>query len=204
MLLDLLVPVRCPVCRRPGAAPCAACALTLPVAVPAARPPGLASLHAAFAYEGAARPVIAALKYRGTRQVAQYLGLVLASMVAAIEQLSVASNGPRWVTWAPTSPARRRQRGFDQAQLLAEVVARELGLELVPALQRTGGGHQTGQARAQRLRADLVFVPVRSRAGPVLLIDDVCTTGATLCAAANALRRGGSGPVHGLVAARTP
>ena len=107
------------------------------------------------------------------------------------------------VTWAPTSPRRRRDRGFDQAQLLARAVARRLGLPARATLRRTSSTPQTGlDARARHLGP--AFRALRPSPGSVVLVDDVVTTGATLEAAASALRAAGATTVIGVTAAATP
>jgi competence protein ComFC len=108
------------------------------------------------------------------------------------------------VTWAPTSKDRRRRRGFDQAELLARRVARELGLPSAALLRRAHGPPQTGRLAAER-RVGPAFVVVAARVpSHVLVVDDVVTTGATLTAAARALRHAGAATVVGVAAARTP
>jgi len=116
------------------------------------------------------------------------------------------------VTWAPTSGVRARTRGYDQSELLARAVARELRVPCRRLLYRSHGEPQTGHTRAERLHG----VSFRSRAISgfgrrtgrhplrVLLIDDVVTTGATLVAARSALQRAGVGSVVCAAAAATP
>jgi len=184
----MLLPTRCPGCGAPGPVPCEACCAAL---VPA--PPG--AVPALVAYEGVARELVAALKFRHARRLARPLAAGMAELVPP----GLASV----VTWAPTSPARRRQRGYDQAELLARALAAELGLPCRSLLERIGGGHQTGLDRVHRLAGPAFRprppVPVR-----VLVVDDVTTTGATLLAAAGALRAAGAHLVLPLAFAATP
>ena len=107
------------------------------------------------------------------------------------------------VTWAPTTPDRARERGFDQAELLARAVARHLDLPVRRRLRRLAGVHQTGRSADERRGAPRFTAP-GGVPNTVLVVDDVCTTGATMSAAAAALRTAGARTVHGLVLARTP
>ena len=140
-------------------------------------------------YEGAARELVLALKYRNTRPALDRVARAMAAVAAPHAPDAVTLRGP------PT-PARRRERGYDQAQLLARGVARGLQMPLVRLLERCAGPAQTGRDRAERLTGPRL-VARRSHAGAVLVVDDVCTTGATLAAAAVALRHAGAEAVHG-------
>jgi predicted amidophosphoribosyltransferase len=107
------------------------------------------------------------------------------------------------VTWAPTSETHRRQRGYDQARLLARAVARRLNRPCRPLLTRQPGPPQTGRARADRVTGP-VFVTRGRVDRRVLVVDDVVTTGGTVVASARALRHAGARDVIALAAARTP
>ena len=196
-MLDALFPLVCPGCGRPGAPLCAECAGQVRPPAAARPPAGLDAWGAPFAYAGVARELVARVKYRGARAAVPWLA---GAMVDAMD--------PNWpvvdvVTWAPTSRARRRERGFDPAEILARAVARRLRARRVGLLDRGLGPPQTGLDAAARRRGPR-FDPRQTVPQVVLLVDDIATTGATLTAAATALRRGGARVVVGLTAARTP
>lgn len=154
----------------------------------------LDSVGALFAYEGAVRRLLLALKYRNRRDALAWLGAQLAAAVVVPVDA---------VTWAPTGPRRAARRGYDQAELLARVVARTLRRPARSVLRRTSAVAQTGLDAAARRRAP-EFAARRRVSGTWLLVDDVCTTGATLTAAARSLREAGATAVHAVVVARTP
>ena len=166
-------------------------------------PPGIDKWAALVAYDGAARELLARLKYRNDRVAITWLAAGMAKLAAGWVA-RITPPGRVAVTWAPTSPARRRARGFDQAELLARAVARRLGVPAVPLLVRLPGPAQTGRTGPERRRVP-GFRPARpaERAPPrVILVDDVATTGATLSAAGRALHGAGAEEVFALVAGR--
>jgi predicted amidophosphoribosyltransferase len=147
--------------------------------------PGSDGAWAAAPYEGAARKLVAALKFSGRLRLAELAAELIAA--GAPPALLDGSLVP-----VPAASWRRRRRGFDPAERIALSLARRTGLALAPCLERSNGPRQVGRGRAARL-AD----PPRVRAaGPVpvraILVDDVATTGATLRACAGALRSAGS------------
>lgn len=148
-----------------------------------------------MAYEGAAREMVARLKYRNARSVVPWLAGRMAALVD--------EGGFDVVAWVPTTASRRRQRGFDQARVLATAVARRLGFPCRNLLRRRPGPPQTGRSRLQRLEGPAFDVrSPGSVPAHVLLVDDVVTTGATLAAAAGSLRDAGVRRVAAVVAAR--
>ncbi|MBI2684564.1 MAG: ComF family protein [Actinobacteria bacterium] len=105
----------------------------------------------------------------------------------------------------PLSPRRRRLGGANHARLLAIHLAREWGLPVVEALaRRVDGPSQRGRGRTARLRQVVgAFTSVGPTiGGPVVLVDDVHTTGATIGACARVLRRAGAADVGAVTFAR--
>lgn len=148
-------------------------------------------------YSGTGRELVARLKYRNARSAVAWLAAGMAELVDA-DEIDV-------VTWVPTTPSRRRQRGFDQGRVLATAVAHRLHRPCRSLLRRREGPPQTGRSRLQRLHGpDLVVRTWRSPPPRVLLVDDVVTTGATMAAAAQVLSRAGTAAVHAVSAAHRP
>lgn len=189
---------RCAGCQTRGPALCHTCRFAL-IARPA--PASSGGVVVATSYTGRVRDVLLGFKYRNRRAVASHIAGILAGRLR--ERLDDAALDV--VTWAPTSPQRRRERGFDQAELIARGVAAHLGLPCRQLLARHGGGSpQTGRSRRDRLESPDFRVHPRTAGKRVLVIDDVVTTGATLAAASRALHRGGATGVVLAAVAATP
>jgi predicted amidophosphoribosyltransferase len=190
---------RCATCDRAGDELCATCAARLVPVGEVAAPPGLERCWCLFDYDGIGRDVVLALKFHNRRGLGAVLGAGMAALVAG-------QVDPAAVTWAPTSAARKAERGYDQARLLAAGVAAGLAVSRRRLLRRRRGSPQTGgDLVARHHRPHFVamrHVPALVE-GPVVLVDDVLTSGSTLSAAATALRAAGAREVVALTAART-
>jgi competence protein ComFC len=152
---------------------------------------------AAVPFTGRARDVVLGFKYRNRRQLAAHLaGLLVNRLLADGIRPGIDVDV---VTWAPTSVGRRRQRGFDQAELVARQVSLQLGVRSRKLLERGGDAQsQTGLGRVDRLVGPTFRVRPDVAGRRVLVIDDVVTTGATLRSAGAVLRGAGA---HGVVLA---
>jgi predicted amidophosphoribosyltransferase len=193
-VFGVLLTRRCTVCGAAGRPVCDACLLELRPAPAAVPPAGVSRCWALLAYDGAGRELIARVKYRNQRGALAGVAVATASLVDVDVDV---------VTWAPTTTARRRDRGFDQSKVIAATMARALGVRCRPLLRRVDGPPQTGRSSVER-RAGPVFVATAAPSGRVLVVDDVITTGASLRAAATALRRAGADDVVAAAVARTP
>ncbi len=158
-------------------------------------PAGLDKVWSSASYEGVARNLVAALKFRRLLPVADL-------MAERIEWLAPAHMLSGTIVPVPAARARLRKRGFDPAGELAAALGARLEASLSNCLERRGSGRQVGRRRAERVghppRIHMKGAAPRS----ALLVDDVLTTGATLSACARALRAGGASRVVAVTFAR--
>lgn len=221
-VLDLLFPPRCAACGCPGSVLCPTCRTSFvplssavcsvcsaPLDGPgvcqrcAENRPLFARVVSGYVYEGTLREAIHAFKYRRRAALAPLLAEALAAVVEAPQPGAV-------LCAVPMHPDRLAQRGYNHAGLLADELGARWGLPLLPvdALRRVRPvAAQAGLGYTERLanvedafaaRADDV------RARIVWVVDDVCTTGATLNACSEALLAAGARAVYGVTLARTP
>lgn len=160
---------------------------------------GLSRVFIGGEYSGHIAKMIHMLKFERAKAAAEPLGKLM---------LDALPYGNWLVVPVPTAPRRIRQRGYDQARLLAKYVAGSRGLQLSPALSRVQDVRQVGTNRVQRQKQSTkMFCTAQSArvAGAhILLVDDVCTTGSTLSAAARILKAAGAAEVCAVVAAWQP
>lgn len=160
-------------------------------------PEGIAFVHAAFGYDGPARKLILALKFSGMRAAAVPLARAMTMLPGGEEEILVP---------VPTTKRRRRERGYNQAALLARRMGEELGMTVTEALtRRDERAAQTTLSGAERLRnlVGCMSADGQVRGKRVLLVDDVYTTGSTAREAARALYAAGALSVGVFAAART-
>jgi ComF family protein len=163
---------------------------------------GAIRVWAPLAYEDPARAIVRALKFGGVAALAD----TMAAQIAAVAP-------PGWLTHGrlvpvPLHPARRRRRGYNQAERVASELAGITGLAVDDCLVRAGPrATQVGRGRSERLAGIAGSVRLAAGRAPparAILVDDVLTTGATLAACAEALIEGGAEEVVGVAYARTP
>jgi predicted amidophosphoribosyltransferase len=223
-LVALVAPPACPACRAPlaGAAVrlCPDCSSALPwlargtcpaCALPSHRARGCPARGAAFArawaplaYDGVARELVGALKFRGALPLA---GLMAAHMAANLppDLRAAAQAAETALVPVPPQPARRRRRGFDPAQALAAELSERVGIPVAECLSRHDRApRQVGTSRSARRRPGrLTIEPCAPPPAIALLVDDVHTTGSTLDACARVLRAAGCPAVAAITYART-
>lgn len=202
-ILDFLFPPRCVFCGKLLSTGerdlCAGCQRTLPWLVEGQAEQGgeFFSLCASpLRYQGSVRESIHRFKFKGVQGYAKPYGRLVAQCVR--DHLD-----GRWdlVTWVPLSEKRLRERGYDQAFLLANAAALELGEVAVETLRKARNTDaQSGLAGAEARRANVLGAytavdPELVEGKRVLLIDDVITTGATISECARVLRTFGAGDV---------
>ncbi len=220
--LDLLFPPRCVTCGRGGSFFCDACLVgATPVPEPqcnlcgqpiaggalcvrcAESPVAGSGLRSVFVYAGSIQAAVRALKYHNMRVMAPPLGAAMA------HHLATWGVRPDIIVPVPLHPHRLRERGYNQAELLARALGRETGIPVRPValdrLRDTSAQARTSSADERRRNVAGAFAAREAVCGGrALLVDDVCTTGATLSACAEALLTAGAAQVWGLTVAREP
>src|SRR5436190_11169797 len=200
-LVSLIAPPLCAACgerRDADRVLCEGCERELATAptVIEAGPRGVDLAVSVSPFQGVGRRVVLGLKYGRRLSLAR---VAADAMLRALPR----REGTADVVPVPPGPWRWRWRGFDPAEELASAVSRAAGLPVTPCLRRATGRRQVGRPRWERL-ADPPKIRLDGGAPQAaLLVDDVCTTGATHSACAGAVRSGGCRRVVAVSVART-
>ncbi len=207
-LWDLLFPAKCPFCGallEKGALLCPDCQSALPwlTGERAFRRVELTEgCWSVLGYEGAVRKSIHGYKFSGKSGRSKPFGALMSQCLV--------DHGVEFdlITWPNLSQKRLRQRGYDQAELLAREIGTRLGKPAARTLEKTERPAQSGlegpEARKVNLLGAYTAVePERFQGKRLLLVDDIVTTGATLTECAGTLRAAGSGAVICITLART-
>ena len=199
-LLDFLFPPKCIFCQRllreQEEQICSDCVSDLPETDEIRPIPLTKGCKAPFLYCGTVRDAMLRYKF-GSRP---YYAEVFGPMIAAKLRDCPAD----YVTWIPVSALRRFSRGYDQAQLLAENTAKALGLPCVSTMRKRHTKKQSRlsgfSARKANISGSLRIIDRKTVEGKtIILIDDICTTGATMGEAAYVLHLAGAAAIHGAV-----
>ena len=201
-ILDLLYPPKCAFCgtlvSREDAGICPACLRDLPRTADLRRSADFVTgVTAPLYYEGTVRQAMLRYKFNGAPARGEVYGRLIAGELRRTEKTDFDA-----VTWAPLSRQRLRRRGYDQARILAEAAAGELGLPCVPLLRKVRHTPpQSGIGEPEARRANVSGVYTAADAGGtagkrILLIDDIITTGATISECARVLLLAGAESVH--------
>ncbi len=204
-LWELLFPRKCILCRRllerEELDLCRNCRSQVEAYAPKGKYPYLDSLSAIWYYEKDVRRSILGYKFEGRRYYAESYARLLAMAISRQEvEFDV-------LTWIPISKKRLRKRGFDQVELLARCLGKELQLQPVKLLEKIHDNppqsHISGRAerRANVLGVYRALDPQAISGKRILLLDDIITTGATAGECARVLLTAGAKEVHGAVLA---
>ena len=208
-LLDLLYPPRCPFCHRfldGGMRVCSRCERSLPYMPTGGLDRTFENLNECFSvlrYEGDVRKSLHRYKFGS---VSAYAGCYAKLLAECIEDNAIYADV---VTWTPLSARRLRERGYDQARLLAEGAAEYMETPCLPLLKKrrhnaAQSGTKSADERRKNVRGVYAYVGNTPLDGmTVLLVDDIVTTGATLDECAGVLRKAGAAEILALTLACT-
>ncbi len=148
-------------------------------------------------YTGVPKKLIEGMKFSRKRASVTVIASLMAESMPYLPKETI-------ITHIPTAPSRIRQRGYDQAQLIARSLANNISRSYHPLLRRLSNVRQVGATRATRLQQLEGAFLAGTAAGkhkdtPIVLVDDVTTTGGTLIAATKELRRAGYKNVYASV-----
>ena len=202
LLTELLFPPKCILCgkllKKDETDLCRTCRVESPMCDKNnLKFPFLDSWAAVWYYKGNIRKSLHRYKFRNARHYAPAYGRML-----AMKLMQEYPEGFDMLTWVPVSRWRKFTRGYDQVELLAEAVGRELGMTPVPLLKKVRHNRpQSGIRDAARRRGNVLGVyreinREQIAGSRILLLDDILTTGATAGECARVLLTAGAEEVH--------
>jgi ComF family protein len=149
-------------------------------------------------YQNNAKKLVHLLKYRQAREASIYIAELLSEMIDSLSY--------DLITSVPAASRRYRQRGFNQASLIALGLARRTGVAYSEVLGRIGNKRQVGTMRKTRLAQVKGSFYVKNQSAingkRILIVDDVVTTGATMSECGNLLKQYGAKSVWGAAFAK--
>lgn len=205
-IIKPIAPHECLSCEKEGALLCDWCRLTLgPVpsrcyrcrsqaveyatCVKCRRSSPLEHVWIVSEYQGVSKRLVGKLKFERAKAAATEIADIMAEALPFLP-------GNMLVSFVPTATNRRRQRGYDQSELIAQRVARLRSLEFCQTLRRLDQSRQVGSSgdkrKKQLIGAFTASKPAYTKNKSILLVDDIVTTGATLEEAAKTLKRAGA------------
>jgi ComF family protein len=154
--------------------------------------------YASYHYDGPATHIVQSFKYGGNRWLSAFMAQAMLSAAAN------AHIGFDSVCHVPLHPKKRRKRGFDQAELLAQRIAGLSGKPCLAAIKRVRNTPSQTKLNATERKENMrgAFEAAQAVQGRVLLVDDVLTTGATVTACVGVLKAAGAQSVTVLTFAR--
>ena len=206
-LLDMLFPPKCAFCGRVTELTengvCPECMKNLPWSSPRDRKADFVrSVTAPLYYEGTVREALLRYKFHFTPARGRVFGRLIGQELRRREHTDFDV-----LTWVPLSEKRKRRRGYDQARILAEAAAEELGVTATPLLKKVRNappqsGIRTPEARRANVSGCYIVPdPSLAEGKRVLIVDDIITTGATVSECARMLMLAGAAEVRAASAA---
>lgn len=197
--VSLLTPLVCVVCAKESKALCGRCngAFVQVGRIPcSASVTSLAGLWAFTEHSGYAKDMVHELKFGRCKAYAKEMAFLMSNSTPPLSKNSI-------ISYIPTANKRVRQRGYDQARLVAFYYSRNKHTKMEPLLTRSGNVRQVGANKALRQKQMRGVFNVNNKSQiknkTIILIDDVVTTGATLSSAAEVLIQNGAKQVVGVV-----
>lgn len=206
-VLELFYPTKCTFCHKltGGDKVCKSCAEKLPLTTAggqAQKFPFIGQCLSPLYYEGDVRKSLHRYKFGG---LSHYCAVYAQFMAKSIDENRISCD---IITWVPLSRKRLRQRGYDQAKLLADQLSEITGIECRRLLKKTRNNPaQSGTGGAEKRRANVSGVytalsPEKISGKSILIVDDIVTTGATLSECGRMLMSAGAREVKAVTVAR--